>query len=163
MAVETRRNAGITYDPAILDEINRSILRELHADARLPMAELGRRVGLSPPAVAERVQRLEGAGVIAGYHAEINPKAIGYPVSAVVRVRPIAAQLRTIADLARESPEVVECYRITGEDCFLIRLELRSLEDLEEILDRFVPLGQTTTSLIHSAPVEPRLPPIEEE
>jgi Lrp/AsnC family leucine-responsive transcriptional regulator len=143
--------------------MNRDILRELHADARLPMAELGRRVGLSPPAVAERVQRLEAAGVIAGYHAEIDPRAIGYPVTAVVRIRPIAAQLRTIADLARKSPEVVECYRITGEDCFLMRLQLRSLEDLEEILDRFVPLGQTTTSLIHSTPVAPRLPPIDQE
>jgi Lrp/AsnC family leucine-responsive transcriptional regulator len=163
LATKPRVNRQNAYDSGLLDQVNRDILRELHADARLPMAELGRRVGLSPPAVAERVQRLEAAGVIAGYRAEIDPKAIGYPVSAVVRIRPIAAQLRTIADLARKSPEVVECYRITGEDCFLMRLELRSLDDLEEILDRFVPLGQTTTSLIHSAPVEPRLPPIDQE
>jgi Lrp/AsnC family leucine-responsive transcriptional regulator len=121
------------------------------------MAELGRRVALSPPAVAERVSRLERTGVIAGYHAELDCKAIGYPVAAVVRVRPAVRQLERIREIAREIPEVVACHRITGEDCFFLELRLRSIDDLEAILDRFAPYGMTTTSIVHSSPV-PRRP-----
>jgi Lrp/AsnC family leucine-responsive transcriptional regulator len=146
----------------LIDETNRRIIEELQAEARLSMAELGRRVSLSPPAVAERVQRLERAGVITGYHASVNPKAIGYPLAAVVRVRPLSRQLHKIPEVAREIPEVVECYRITGEDCFFVKLHLRAMEDLEPILDRFVLYGQTTTSIVHSAPVGPRPLPVEE-
>jgi len=116
---------------------------------------------MSAPAVAERVQRLERAGVITGYRAEIDPKAVGFPVSAVVRIRPAPGQLQRIPETAREVPEVVECYRITGEDCFLMRLCLRSLDDLEGVLDRFTPFGLTTTSIIHSAPVPRRGPPLD--
>jgi Lrp/AsnC family leucine-responsive transcriptional regulator len=148
------------YEPQILDDTNRRIVEELQSDARLSMAELGRRVSLSPPAVAERVQRLERAGVVTGYHAAVDPKAIGFPLAAVVRVRPASRQLHKIPEVAREIPEVVECYRITGEDCFFVKLHLRAMEDLEPILDRFVLYGQTTTSIIHSAPVGPRPLPL---
>ena len=151
---------ALAYEAQLLDAINLRILEELQADARLTMAELGRRVSLSPPAVAERVQRLERAGVITGYHAAVDPKAVGYPIAAVVRVRPASRQLHKIPEVARELPEVVECYRITGEDCFFVKLHLRSMEDLEGILDRFVLFGQTTTSIIHSAPVSPRALPL---
>ena len=150
----------MAYEAQLLDATNLRILEELQADARLTMAELGRRVSLSPPAVAERVQRLERAGVISGYHAAVDPKAVGYPIAAVVRVRPASRQLHKIPEVARELPEVVECYRITGEDCFFVKLHLRSMEDLEGILDRFVLFGQTTTSIIHSAPVSPRPLPL---
>lgn len=148
------------YEPQLLDETNRRILEELQAEARLSMAELGRRVSLSAPAVSDRVARLERAGVIAGYHAAVDPKAIGYPLAAVVRVRPASRQLHKIPEAAREIPEVVECYRITGEDCFFVKLHLRAMEDLEPILDRFALHGQTTTSLVHSAPVAPRPLPL---
>ncbi|MGH3047068.1 MAG: Lrp/AsnC family transcriptional regulator, partial [Gaiellaceae bacterium] len=127
----------------LLDPINRRLLEELQADARVTMAELGRRINLSPPAVAERVQRLERAGVITGYRAEVDPTALGFPIAAVVRVRPTTRLLQKIPELAREIPEVVECHRITGEDCFFVKLHLRSMDDLEEILDRFIVLGQT--------------------
>jgi Lrp/AsnC family leucine-responsive transcriptional regulator len=150
----------VAYEAQLLDATNLRILEELQADARLTMAELGRRVSLSPPAVADRVQRLERAGVISGYHAAVDPKAVGYPIAAVVRVRPASRQLHKIPEVARELPEVVECYRITGEDCFFVKLHLRSMEDLEGILDRFVVFGQTTTSIIHSAPVSPRPLPL---
>jgi len=150
----------MAYEAQLLDTTNLRILEELQADARLTMAELGRRVSLSPPAVADRVQRLERAGVISGYHAAVDPKAVGYPIAAVVRVRPASRQLHKIPEVARELPEVVECYRITGEDCFFVKLHLRSMEDLEGILDRFVLYGQTTTSIIHSAPVAPRPLPL---
>ena len=124
------------------------------------MAELGRRVGLSPPAVAERVQRLERGGVITGYHAEVDPRAIGFPIGVVVRVRPAPRQLHRIPEIAGETPEVVECDRITGEDCFLLKLHLRSMDDLEEILDRFALVGRTTTSIVHSSPVARRALPL---
>jgi Lrp/AsnC family leucine-responsive transcriptional regulator len=124
------------------------------------MAELGRRIGLSAPAVAERVQRLERAGVIRGYQADLDPAALGYPVTAVVRIRPAPGQLQRIPEIARETPEVGECHRITGEDCYLLRLYLHSIDDLEEILDRFTPFGMTTTSIVHSTPVPRRGPPL---
>ena len=150
MAVETET----------LDAVDRRILEELQRSARLTMAELGRRVSLTPPAVAERVQRLERDGVITGYHAHVDPRAIGHPVAAVVRVAPASRQLEKIREVARETPEVVECHRITGEDCFFLKLHLRSLDDLEAILDRFTPYGRTTTSLIHSSPVSGRPLPL---
>jgi len=149
------------YEARILDETNLRVLSELRSDGRLGLAELGRRIGMSAPAVAERVQRLERAGVIAGYRAEIDPAALGFPVSAVVRIRPSPGQLQRIPDIARETAEVGECYRITGEDCYLLRLHLRSIDDLEEVLDRFTPFGLTTTSIIHSTPVPRRGPPIQ--
>ncbi|MGH3011647.1 MAG: Lrp/AsnC family transcriptional regulator [Gaiellaceae bacterium] len=152
----------MAYENQILDETNRRIIEELQTEARLSMAELGRRVSLSAPAVAERVQRLERAGVITGYQATVDPKAIGFPLAAVVRVRPASRQLHKIPEVAREIPEVVECYRITGEDCFFVKLHLRAMEDLESILDRFVLYGQTTTSIVHSAPVGPRPLPLAE-
>ena len=139
-----------------IDDTDRRILEELQADARLTMAELGRRVSLSAPAVADRVARLERAGVITGYHAQLDPKALGYPIAVVVRIRPASRQLHRIPEVAAEIPEIVECRRITGEDCYVIDLHLRSMDDLEAILDRFVAYGQTTTSIVHSSPVARR-------
>ncbi len=162
MPLEQRSNRGSAFDGSLLDPTNRRLLRELDRDARLSIAELGRRVSLSAPAVAERLQRLERAGVIVGYRAELDPKALGFPIAAVVRVRPASRQLQRIPEVARATPEVVECHRITGEDCFLLKLHLRSIDDLEEILDRFTPFGQTTTSIIHSSAVSGRALPLEE-
>jgi Lrp/AsnC family leucine-responsive transcriptional regulator len=143
-----------------LDDTNRQLLAELQADARLSMAELGRRVGLSPPAVAERVQRLEQDGVIAGYRTELNPRALGYSLSAILRVRPAPRELKKTADLARETPEVVECHRITGDDCYIMKIHVRDVEHLEEVIDRFAGYGQTTTSIMQSSPVPGRGMPL---
>ena len=145
----------------LLDAINRRILEELQHDGRIAFAELGRRVDLSAPAVAERVGRLERAGVITGYRAVVDPSAVGYQLAAVVRIRPFARQLPKIPEVAAATPEVIECERITGEDCFLVRLHVRAMEDLEGVLDRFTPFGQTTTSLVHSAPVPRRALPLD--
>jgi Lrp/AsnC family leucine-responsive transcriptional regulator len=158
LPLNRRLNQRVTDD--LLDDVNRRLLQELQQDGRLSTAELARRVSLSPPAVAERVRRLEEAGVITGYRAVIDPAAVGYPMSAVVRIRPTPRQLPRIAEIAREVPEVVECYRITGDDCFLLTLRLRSIDDLEPVLDRFVLYGQTTTSIVQSAPVPPRGVPL---
>jgi Lrp/AsnC family leucine-responsive transcriptional regulator len=158
---KTRRARPNASDRELLDLTNLRIIEELVLDARITIAELGRRVSLSAPAVAERVQRLERAGVITGYHANVDPKALGYALAVVVRVAPATRQLQRIPEIARDTPEVVECHRITGEDCFFLKLHLRSIDDLEEILDRFTPYGRTTTSIVHSSPVERRLPPLE--
>jgi len=132
----------------------------LQENSRLSLAELGRRINLSSPAVAERLQRLERTGVVTGYRAEVDPKALGFPIAAFVRIRPTTRQLQKIPELAREVPEVVECHRVTGEDCFVLKLHLRAMDDLEDILDRFIVLGQTTTSIIHSTPIAGRPLPL---
>jgi Lrp/AsnC family leucine-responsive transcriptional regulator len=143
-------------DVAQLDQTNLALLAELQQDARMSLAELGRRVGLSAPAVAERLQRLERDGVVLGYRAELDPAAVGYGISAIIRVRPAPRQLYKVADVARSAPEVVECHRITGEDCYLIRAHIRSMRHLEELLDELALFGQTTTSIIQSSPVPGR-------
>jgi Lrp/AsnC family leucine-responsive transcriptional regulator len=138
------------------DATTRRILDELQQDGRVSLAELGRRVGLSPPAVAERVSRLERDGVITGYHARIDPRALGFALGVVIRVRPAPREIAKVAELARETPEVVECHRITGEDCFFMKAHVRDVEHLEEVIDRFVAFGQTTTSIVQSSPVPGR-------
>ncbi len=139
-----------------LDPTNRLLIAELQQNGRLSVAELGRRVGLSSPAVAERLSRLEASGTITGYRAEVDPRAVGLPLSAIIRVRPSPGQIGNVADLARETPEVVECHRVTGEDCYVMRAHLRDVLHLEEVIDRFTVLGQTTTSIMQSSPVPGR-------
>jgi Lrp/AsnC family leucine-responsive transcriptional regulator len=158
---KARTRDASTYEANLLDDLNLRILGGLRADGRIGLAELGRRIGLSAPAVSERIHRLERAGVIEGYHAHLDPASLGFPVSAVVRIRPSPGQLQRIPEIARETSEVGECYRITGEDCYLVRLHLRSIDDLEDVLDRFTPYGLTTTSIIHSTPVPRRGPPLD--
>jgi Lrp/AsnC family leucine-responsive transcriptional regulator len=151
-----RRSSCTTVDPKLLDPTNLRLLGELQQDARLSLAELGRRVGLSPPAVAERVARLEEEGVIRGYRVELDPRALGLALSVVLRIRPAPRQIPAVAELAQRTPEVVECVRVTGEDCYVMRLHVRDVEHLEEVIDRFTPYGTTTTALCQSAPVPGR-------
>lgn len=135
---------------------NCRLLVELQSNPRVSLAELGRRVGLSSPAVAERLQRLEQQRVNLGYHAELNPEALGFALTAVIRVRPATRQLSRVADLAQATPEIVECRRITGEDCYIMHAHVRSVQHLENVIDRFTPFGQTTTSIVQSSPVPTR-------
>jgi len=144
----------------LLDDVNVALLAELHAEPRITMSALGRRVGMSAPAVTERVQRLQQAGVIVGYHLDIDPAAVGLPVTAFARIRPMPGSLPKIAELAAEIPQVTECYRITGEDCFLVKLHAPAIDQLEAILDRFLVYGNTTTSIVVSTPVPRRQPPL---
>jgi Lrp/AsnC family leucine-responsive transcriptional regulator len=139
-----------------LDAVNVRLLTELHGDPRISMSELARRVGMSAPAVTERVQRMEATGVITGFRMEVDPAALGMPVTALVRVRPGPGQLPKISAAAQETPQVVECFRITGEDCFLLKVHAPSIARLEEVLDRFLLFGQTTTSIVVSTPVPAR-------
>jgi Lrp/AsnC family leucine-responsive transcriptional regulator len=146
-----------------LDDVNRRLLAELSSDPRIGMSALARRVNMSAPAVTERVQRLERAGVIKGYRLEVNPAALGLPVTAFARIRPAAGQLSKIAELARSLPQVTECHRITGEDCFLIKVHAPAVEELETLLDQFLVYGQTVTSIVVSTPVQPRSLPVESD
>jgi Lrp/AsnC family leucine-responsive transcriptional regulator len=147
---------GQNPEDSALDAVNLRLIGELQTDARLSLAELGRRVGLSAPAVTERLQRLRDAGVITGYRTEVDPRALGFALSVVLRVRPAPRQLAKVVEVARKSAEVVECHRITGEDCFFMKLHVRDVEHLEQVIDRFLPFGQTTTSIIQSSPVTAR-------
>jgi Lrp/AsnC family leucine-responsive transcriptional regulator len=139
---------------------NVELWRLLQRDPRQPMSELARRVGMSGPAVRERVQRLEEAGVIRGYRLDIDPRTIGLPIAAIIRVRPAPGQLQRVADLAREITNVTECHRITGEDCFIVKIYLDAIDSLDGVLDRFLAFGTTTTSIIQSSPVPLRSPPL---
>jgi Lrp/AsnC family transcriptional regulator, leucine-responsive regulatory protein len=139
-----------------LDDVNRRLIEALQENARLSLAELGRRVGLTAPAVGERLLRLEQSGVIRGYHADIDPRALGLELSVVLRIRPAARMIGKVAELARATPEVTECHRVTGEDCFVMRAHVRDVTHLEELIDRFVIYGQTTTSIVQSKPVPGR-------
>jgi Lrp/AsnC family leucine-responsive transcriptional regulator len=153
--VKRRTSSANGADPAA-DTTNGRILEELQRDGRVTFAELGRRVGLSAPAVADRVQRLEDEGVILGYRAVVSPRAVGLALSAIIRVRPAPDRLKTVAEAARKTPEVVECHRVTGDDCYVMKAHLRDVEHLEHVIDRFAALGQTTTSIMQSSPVPER-------
>jgi Lrp/AsnC family transcriptional regulator, leucine-responsive regulatory protein len=118
-------------------------------------------VGLSAPAVADRLERLEEAGVIGAYRAEIDPRALGYELAVVLRIRPAPRELKKVAELAQRTPEVVECHRITGDDCYLMKAHVRDVEHMEEVIDRFAIYGQTTTSIVQSSPVPRRSVPLE--
>ena len=111
---------------------------------------------MSAPAVRERLQRLQDAGIITGTSLGLDPAALGYPMLAFVRVRPAPGQLNKIVDLAKRTPQVIECHRVTGEDCFVIKLRVAAIDQLDDVLDRFLAFGQTTTSIVQSTPVPPR-------
>src|SRR6266852_5191448 len=116
-----------------IDPVNIRLLEELQRDPRLTMSELGRRVGMSSPAVTERVRRLEEAGVIRGYCLDLNPAALGLPIAAYIRIRPNPGQLPRIAELAQQIPEVVECHRVTGEDCFILKVHIPAIDQLDRL------------------------------
>jgi Lrp/AsnC family transcriptional regulator, leucine-responsive regulatory protein len=143
---------------SVMDETNARLLEELGADPRATAAELARRVGMSAPAVRERLARLEQTGVIRGYRLDVDPAAIGLPVAAWVRVRPGPGQLTKIADLAARTPQISECHRISGEDCFLFKVHVPAIEALAAVLDQFLLHGQTQSSFVVSTPVPPRTP-----
>ncbi|WP_225770497.1 Lrp/AsnC family transcriptional regulator [Inquilinus sp. Marseille-Q2685] len=146
--------------PLLADERNLALIRLLQAEPRLGTAELARRVGMSAPAVRERLLRLEEAGVIRGWRLELEPKALGYPLTVFVRIRPMPGQVPKVAELARAMPQVAECHRITGEDCFILKVHVEAIETLDRLPARFLAQGQPTPSFVQSTPVPPRAPPL---
>lgn len=150
----------LRYQNGDIDLVDEKLLKALVANVRTTHAELARLVGLSAPSVAERVKRLEEAGVIKGYTLAVDPESVGLPVSAWLRIRPMPGQLQKVAEIVRGIPEIVECDRVTGEDCFLARAHVRSIQNLERVIDEIIPYAMTNTSIIQSSPVERRLPPL---
>ena len=146
--------------PSLLDDVNRRLLEQLQTNPRMPMTELARRVQMSAPSGTERVHGLEEAGVIAGYRLEVDPRALGLPDAAYARIRPAPGQLAKVAELAQRTPEVVECHRITWEDCFVLKVYVAAVEQLEKVLDTFLLFGTTTSSIVQSSPVPLRPVPL---
>ena len=139
-----------------LDTIDRRLLDELQRDARLGYAELGRRVGLSPPAVSERVARLETAGVVTGYHAAVDPAAVGRPVQAVLHLQVDRARYGRSLDRILELDEVLACHRTTGASSLLMVVAVPSMGALEALIDKLLPLGEPVTQMVLSTPLARR-------
>jgi Lrp/AsnC family leucine-responsive transcriptional regulator len=143
------------YEPAELDRIAWKIIEELQQDARISWAELGRRVGLTTPAVAERVHRLEKLGVIRGFHADISLERLGMPIMIFVRLSMAGPEslVRSFQQQVKTLEEVLECHRVTGSDSFILKARVVSVEHLEIFLDDLGHYGTTSTSTVLSSPV----------
>lgn len=141
----------------LLDPLGWKLLTELQKDGRIPFAELGRRVGLSTPAVAQRVRRMEDEGIIRAYRAEVSPLAVGLPISAFIRMSVVGNVLEKLTQRFRSMPEIVECHRGTGEDSFILKVNVVSVEHLKDVIDRLTPYGTTSTSLVLTSIIEKNL------
>lgn len=141
----------------LLDDIGRQILRALQEDARISFSELGRRVGLSSPAVAERVRRMEEGGIIQGYRALVSYERLGFPITAFIRVSTPASRMHEADLIAEKIPEVLECHHLTGTDCLILKVVVSSVGHLEEVINQMGHYGQTTTSIVLSSPVTSRI------
>lgn len=143
-----------------IDATDQHILEALLENARISQKELAERVGLTPPSVAERLRRLEERDIIRSFTVDINPQALGYALQAIVRIRPLPGKLKAVQKLIQETREFVECDKVTGDDCFIARLLIRSMDQLDEILDGITDYAETNTSVVKSHPVPRRLPPL---
>jgi Lrp/AsnC family leucine-responsive transcriptional regulator len=149
-----------TPSAAALDDTDRELITILAGDGRIAMSELARRIGLSAPSTAERVRRLETLGVIQGFGVQLDPRALGYTLQAIVRVKPLPGQLHLVEEEIRRIPEFVECDKVTGDDCFICRLFLHSIGQLDAILSKVTERAETSTAIVKSTPVARRLPPL---
>ena len=145
----------------MLDETDRRIVDVLNRDARVSLKDLAGAVGLSSPSASERLRRLEERGVIRAFTIETDPEALGYALQAIVRIRPLPGKLHVVQRLIEETPQFVECDKVTGEDCFVARLVVRSIAQLDQILDVVAGKAETNTAIVKSQPVRRRLPPLE--
>ncbi len=143
-----------------LDEIDRRLIAALQADARLSYRALGRQIGLSQPAVADRVRRLEESGVLTGYRAGVDRGRAGLPVTAFLRVTCTGDKFRAVHRLAEELPAVLECHHVTGEACFIVKVASADLAGLERTIDRFREYGETVSSVVLSSIVEDKPAPV---
>ena len=150
----------MTNKDLLADHKNCEIVRLLQRRPRATISEIARKIGMSNPAVKERVIRLEESGIVEGYRLDLDPKKLGYQVMAFVRIRPLAGHVNKIAELVQSLPQVTECHRITGEDCFILKVYVKEISNLDRILDKFLAHGQTTTSIVQSSPVPWRSLPL---
>ncbi|WP_422376775.1 Lrp/AsnC family transcriptional regulator [Roseibium sp.] len=143
-----------------LDATDQKIIEALIRDARMSLKELATQAGLSSPGVSERIRRLQERGVIRGFTADIDPKALGYSLQAIVRIRPLPGKLHIVRQLIQDIPEFCECDKVTGEDCFIARLAVPSIELLDGILDKISDKAETSTAIVKSQPIQRRPPPL---
>jgi Lrp/AsnC family leucine-responsive transcriptional regulator len=143
-----------------VDDIDRAMIEALAGNSRISLKELAQAVGLSSPSAAERLRRLEDRGVVTLFTIDLDPAAIGFPLQAIVRVRPLPGQLHIVERIIQDTPEFIECDKVTGDDCFIARLVVRSMGELDSILDKVAERAETNTSMIKSSPVKRRLPPL---
>jgi len=143
-----------------LDDIDRRILTLLQQDGRMPVKVLAEQIGLSSPGASERLRRLEGRGVIRGFTVDVEPRTLGFSMQAIVRIKPLPGKLQAVQKLIEAIPEFAECDKVTGDDCFIGRLYLRSIEHLDHILERITDLAETSSAIVKSQPVKRRLPPL---
>ena len=148
----------VRYINGALDALDTKILAALAEDARTPMRELAQKIGLSAPSTTERVRRLETAGVIEGYTERVNPDAIGLPLAAILRIRPMPGELNHVAELLAAIPEITSCDRVTGDDCFIAKAQVPGISDLEVLIDGLLPYASTNTCVVVSTLVASRLP-----
>lgn len=146
----------MALDTVALDTIGWHILEELQKDGRISYAALGRRVGLTLPAVAERVRKMEDAGIITGFRAEVDPAKIGLPITAFIRINIIGDVFSSVARSVVSMPEVLECHRGTGADSFTLKVVVESVQHLESLIDKLTPFGTTSTSIVLSTLVKKR-------
>jgi len=145
----------------MLDDLDRKIVEILLRDSRASLKEIAQQVGLSSPSVSERLRRLEERGVIRAFTVEIDPKALGFPIQAIVRIKPLPGKLHVVQKLIQETPEFGECDKVTGDDCFIARLYVRSIEELDDLLDRIADKAETSTAVVKAQPVRRRPPPLQ--
>lgn len=143
----------------MLDDLDRRIVEILVDDARISLKELASRVSLSSPSASERLRRLEERGVIRAFTVDIDPAALGYTLQAIVRIKPLPGRLHAVQKLIEEIPEFTECDKVTGDDCFVARLLIRSISDLDQILDKITDKAETSSAIVKAQPVRRRLPP----
>lgn len=141
-----------------IDEKDRLLIKLLSRDARMPVSELSKRVGLSGPATSERIRRLEANGIISRFTLEIDLAALGYPLQAIVRIKPRPGNMHIVEDMILNEPGFLDCDKVTGDDCFVTRLALRSIADLDPVLLPFHEKAETNTAIIKSSPLRARIP-----
>ena len=154
---------SVSPNDNLIDDVDQKILEALAENARISLKELAQAAGLSSPSAAERLRRLEERGIIAAFTIDIDPAALGYPLQAIVRVRPLPGQLHVVQRIIQETPQFVECDKVTGDDCFIARLVVRSMAELDTILDKVAEKAETSTSMVKASPVKRRLPPLSRE
>ena len=140
------------------DEKDRLIIKLLSGNARMPVSDLARQVGLSGPSTSERIRRLENNGIISRFTVELDLAALGYPLQAIVRIKPRPGNMHIVEDMILNEPGFLDCDKVTGDDCFVTRLALRSIADLDPILLPFHEKAETNTAIIKSSPLRSRMP-----